>query len=54
MQKSKPKYACLLSKIVEVWIDRFASVMIDDVVSVPGVIYIRGGNTRNGSIYKFK
>ena len=23
MQKSKPKYACLPSKIVEVWIDRF-------------------------------
>ena len=23
MQKSKPKYACLLSKIVEVWIERF-------------------------------
>ena len=54
MQKSKPKYACLLNQIVEVWIDRLASIMIDDVVSVPSVIYIRGGNTRNGSIYKFK
>ena len=31
MQKSKPKYACLPSKIFEVWIDQFASVMIDDV-----------------------
>ena len=31
IQKSKPQYAYLPGKIVAVWIDRFASDMIDDV-----------------------
>ena len=46
MQKSKPKYACLPSKIVEVWIERFC-VHYDwwrrlHVISVPSVINTSG------------
>ena len=40
MHKSKPKYAYLPSKSSKFESTDFASVVIDDVISLPSVIYI--------------